>query len=76
MESSINQDEYNKIALIYLSVELDVKNVLPMIEHILEIRKRYAEIFTRTDEFEPQHQESLNGFNFCNGEIKKLLGII
>jgi hypothetical protein len=69
-------DEEKEVAMIYTVADLDVKDTLSMIEHFLAIRKEYANIYTRTDEFEHAHAEAINGFRFCNSEIKKLLGIL
>jgi hypothetical protein len=73
---SINENEWMKIAIINSSAEMNVEDVLPMIKHLLHIRKEYARIYTSSDDWEKRHHESLHGFDFCNEEIKKLIGIL
>lgn len=56
------------------AIYLEFVNIIPNINELLEVRKRYAIEYNKTSD-EERAKLSLQGINYCNDNIKKLLGI-
>jgi|WetSurSiteA1Bulk_404760.scaffolds.fasta_scaffold154122_2 hypothetical protein len=68
-------DDYFEGQLVIQDAMLNIDEVLPMVSQLLALRKEYAKYCQIGTDEQATHMNGRIGVDFCNSELKKLLGI-